>query len=179
MPQSTIVHTAPKRTPSIASSCHAICRNIRRAPWLQIDPMAAFLAQSWQESETRPTAFGSSQLRAQTDHRPNPPMPIGTPATTEARARTVGNRSFGRDVLDLDGRAAAPAESPIESIQIQIDHRRGERRGQTSPIWTLAGLRPPRRATFLRGLLSGRAAALEAPRLRFETRAAPQEAPQQ
>src|SRR5438874_12804766 len=128
MPPSTIVHTAPKRTPSIASSCHAICRNIRRAPWLQIDPMAAFLAQSWQESETGPTAFGSSQLRAQIDHRPNPPMPIGTPATTEARARIVGNRSFGRDVLDRDGAAAAPDDSPMESIQIEIDHRRGVER---------------------------------------------------
>jgi hypothetical protein len=51
-----------------------------------------------------------------------------TPATTDARARTVGDRSFGRDVLDREGAAAAPAESPMESIQIQIDHRGGVER---------------------------------------------------
>jgi hypothetical protein len=52
------------------------------------------------------------------------------PAITEARPRTAGSRSFGRDVLDRDGAAAAaPApEPPIESIQIQIDHRRGVER---------------------------------------------------
>src|SRR5919204_3027541 len=64
MPPSTIVHTAPKRTPRIAPSCHAIRRNIRRAPWLQIDPKAAFLAQSWQESAAESAHYGSSQLQS-------------------------------------------------------------------------------------------------------------------
>src|SRR5262249_45387715 len=66
MPAISTVHTAPKRTPIIASSCYAIRRNLRRAAWLQIDATAATLAKSWRHSAIFSPSQGSSQLMDRT-----------------------------------------------------------------------------------------------------------------
>ncbi len=97
MPPSTTVHTAPKRTPRIASSCHAILQEYPPSTMAANRPyggiFGAIMAgiRNWISGSSEVHNFEPESLIDQT--RPC----RSAPASTEARARTVLSRSFGRE----------------------------------------------------------------------------------